>query len=435
LLVEDKTMTRRTLKRLTFLGLGVASIAVILAWTIAWSVALTNKQRAIKRTAEELEAILAELREPACSETWIQARSRLDDWMARNVVRRQTTKTDILTWFGTEYHDLDRPQRDKVRTIEYWLYGEWTNEGYLVLDFDPHMKILQDWHVAESICGFCPHILADDGQWRLEGKMLAGRIGSSREGADTLLLPRLAPQNRSLHIRLANWAPETEYLDQVQLGTVPCKPDYEVDMDGEGRIYVWKETRNVEIVPIREGAGRDEWALALGRLESGRVIVLEARNTGEFETAMRKAVFTPGAPWPPADLTLRFDDGTRQELRPVGTKFLRRIVVPVPPSARRLQISAPSKTWFVRRAWLGQGEVARDVVWLSATDASGVEADALRLLRDRDKHRLVLAPRQEVDLGFVAPATDAENSHHRFVLRLWGYYEFLSPGRERTPRP
>src|SRR5207253_524021 len=100
----------------------------------------------------------------------------------------------------------------------------------------------------------------------------------------------LVPQNQRLGIRLANWAPEREYLDQVQLGVVPCEPGCEVDMDGEGRPYVWMEMRTLEIAPIRDGVGRDGWTLSVGELGEGRVIVLEARNTGEFERAMRKAV-------------------------------------------------------------------------------------------------------------------------------------------------
>jgi len=53
-------------------------------------------------------------------------------------------------------------------------------------------------------------------------------------------------------------------------------------------------------------------------------------------------------------------DGGCQELLPVGTKFLRRIVVPVSPTARALQIRAPHDMWLVRRAWLGQGQVAQN---------------------------------------------------------------------------
>jgi hypothetical protein len=427
-------MCRGTSKRLLILGLLMVCFAAGAWWIIAWQQVRTERKQALERSAEELKAILAELRDPKSDNSWHSAWEAFEAWMANNVVRGRTTKAEVLLCFGREPLDLDRPERDEVRTITYCLYGNWQIGGYLVFDFDPPTTILQDWHTYSAVCGFCPHILAHDGRWRLEGKMLAGRIGLSREGSDTLLLPRLVPQNRRFRIRLANWAPETEYLDQVQLGMVPCKPDCEVDMDGEGKIYVWKEARKLQIETIREESGRYEWTVSVGEPEVGRVVVLELRNTGEFETAMRKAVFTPGAQWPSANFCLAFDDGSRQELQPVGTKFLRRIVVPVPAEARTLRISAPGNMWFLRRAWLGHGQMAQGVTWLSATDTTGLKADALRLLRDRDEDRLVLTPMQEVDLGFMAPMTDPEKAHHRFVLRIWGYYEFLSPARESAPR-
>jgi hypothetical protein len=353
--------------------------------------------------------------------------------MASNVVRGRTTEADIVSYFGRDFHNLDRPPRDGIRTIEYHLYGNnWTFDQFVAFDFDSRSGILLDSHTPSTVCGFCPHVLADDGRWRLEGKMLAGRMGRDREGSDTLLLPRLVPQNRRLGVRLANWAPETEYIDQMQLGVVPCEPGYEVDMDEEGRPYVWKESRAAELEALPQDGGYG-WALPVDGLGAGGVIVLEGRNTGEFEAAMREVVFRPGAPWPPASLTLAFDDGSGRALLPVGTKFLRRIIVPVPPEARTLRISAPAEMWLVRRAWLGHGHMAQDVAWLSATEARGVEADALALLRHRDEQRLVLAPMQEVDLRFTAPEVVLEKPGYQFVFRMWGYYELLPTARESRP--
>jgi hypothetical protein len=146
---------------------------------------------------------------------------------------------------------------------------------------------------------------------------------------------------------------------------------------------------------------------------------------------MRKAVFRPGERWPTANLALNFDTGSSQELQPIGTKFLRRIVVPVPPMARTLRISAPGAMWHVRRAWLGLGQPAKGVTWLSAIEASGAGDGALELLRDRDGRSLVLGPMREVDLGFPATGSVADNPAHRFVLRMWGYYEFLPSAGEK----
>ena len=261
--------------------------------------------------------------------------------------------------------------------------------------------------------------------------MAAGRKNARRASwaeprrAGYLAVAALVRTDQSLRIRLANWAPEMEYIDQVRLGVVPCDSGLEVDMDGEGQPYVWKETHRVELEPARHDAGCDGWMLSVGDPEAGRVIVLEARNTGEFERAMRKFVFKSDAVWPCASLDLGFDNGGCQELLPVGTKFLRRIVVPVPPDARTLRISAPHDVWLVRRAWLGLGHVAQNVAWLSATERSGHEVDVLGLVRERDEARLVLAPMQEVDLGFIAPAAVSDDSHYKFALRLCGYYELL----------
>jgi hypothetical protein len=255
----DSNMSPRTLKRLTVLGLLVASLAVV-AWEIvAWRQQARNSmQLATERSSDELKAILTRFRTPESGEALGEAWHSFESWMAKIAVRSRTTRADIVACFGKNQQDLDRPPRDGIQTMEYLLYGDGVVQGeYVVFDFDPETGILQDWHTSSWICGFCPHILASDGQWRLEGKMLAGRVGPSREGPDTLLLPRLVPRDQALRIRLANWAPEMEYIDQVQLGVVPCDCGWEVDMDGEGQPNVWKEMHRVELEPAREDAGRD----------------------------------------------------------------------------------------------------------------------------------------------------------------------------------
>jgi hypothetical protein len=433
-------MKQRTLKRLTVLALLVVSLAVMgLGFvTIAMHQARMSRQQALKPAAEQLQAILAKLRS-SDNAAWKDAWQRFEGWMAINVVRGKTTEADFEACFGKASRNLDRPWRDNVRTIEYPLYGDTSGGRNLVLDFDSRKRILRDWQISEWVCGYCPHVLADDGRWRLEGKMLAGRLGMHRKGSDTLLLPRLLPRSQRLGIRLANWAAEMEYIDEVQLGVVPCEPGDEVDMDDEGQPYVWKAMRALEVGPIRQKGGRDAWTLSVGEPAAGRVIVLEVRNTGAFESAMREAVFRQGAPWPPASLALDFDDRICRELQPVGTKFLRRIVVPVPPDVCTLRIGALASMWLVRRAWLGQGQVAQDAAWLFATEASSLKVDALRLLRYRDEDHLVLAPMQEVDLRFMAPETGSEKRDRRFILRMWGYYELLPmagpASRERASHP
>jgi hypothetical protein len=386
-----------------------------------WRRARTSNPPALVRRADELKTILTRLRsangDAALEEPW----HSFERWMAANVARGRTGRADVVAWFGKPDRDLDRPPRDGVQTFEYLLCGDPTNGTWVAFDCDPKTGIVQDWQTSSSICGFCPHILASDGRWRLEGKMLAGRIGPSRAGPDTLLLPRLVPRDQVLRIRLANWAPELEYIENVQLGIIRCDSGEEVDLSGAGQPFLWKNPHQVELELARHDVGRDEWKLSLGGPEPGRVIVLEVRNTGPFERAMRKVVFKADTPWPRASLDLGFDDGGCQEVLPVGTKFLRRIVVPVSPGARTLRLSAPKDTWLIRRAWLGQGEAAQEVAWISATDPSGGEAPAIT--GDPDEPRLVLAPMQDADLSFVAPAAVLDNLRYRFVLRLSGYYE------------
>jgi hypothetical protein len=407
------------MKRLKFAGSLIASTALLALCLVVW------RQAQIK---SELDAILARLRAAKTEKVLVAAKHDFERWMRQHVVRGQTTRSQIVAYFGNEYHDLDRPTRYGVETGEYLLYGDRVYSGVLVVfDFDFDTAILQDWQISYSECGYCPHILASDGQWRLEGKMLAGRIGASREGPDTLLLPRLAPMDGLLRVRLANWAPEIECIKQVRLGIVACDAASEVDMDGDGNPYVWKETRAVELESAQKAIGSNRCMLRFGHPAAGQVVVLEARNTGEFEQAMRQVVFESAAAWPRASLELEFDEGGIQELLPVGTKFFRRMVIPVPPNARALEIRAPRDMWLIRRAWLGQGQVARDVAWLSPVDASGHEADAPGRKREDGAPRFVLAPTEEVELDFLLPRAVSDKRDYRFVLNLSGYYELIPP--------
>jgi hypothetical protein len=439
--MNQHRVTWPTILTLAVLGLGILGLGLL---TIARRQAQISPQQShqaqigpqqsLEGGADELRAILAIL-QTAQKETddWKAAWQRFVGWMDHNVIRGKTTEADIVTWFGKDFQNLDRPGRDDVRTIEYQLLNDYSWGRVVVFDFDPRTRILRDWQYSDWLCGFCPHVLADDGHWRLEGKMLAGRLGAEREGSDTLLLPRLLPQNHTLAIRVANWAAEMEYIDQVQLGVVPCEPGWDVDMDDEGQPYVWKAKGAVAVESARQRQDGDGWVLSVGDPGTDRVIVLEVRNTGEFESAMRKAVLRPGAPWPPALLSVAFDDGTTRHVHPVGTKFLRRIVVPVPSGGRTVKLSAPAQMWLLQRAWLGEGRLAPDVAWLSGTGAEGANVDAVRLLRDRDAERLVLGPMEEVDLHFRAPEPASPMPNQPFILRMWGYYEFLPTAREPMP--
>src|SRR5438045_309741 len=103
-------MRRHTLKRLTGLGLFVATLAVI-AWGIAVGhQARSSKQPAPELRAEELKPILDELRSSGSTQTL----QRFEGWMAKNIVRGRTSEGDIVACFGKDFKNLDRPKRDRI---------------------------------------------------------------------------------------------------------------------------------------------------------------------------------------------------------------------------------------------------------------------------------------------------------------------------------
>src|SRR4051794_11581476 len=55
-------------------------------------------------------------------------------WLNTVLVKGRTTRDEVITSFGVHYHDLDRPRRDDVLCIEYFL-GDTASFTTLVLDF------------------------------------------------------------------------------------------------------------------------------------------------------------------------------------------------------------------------------------------------------------------------------------------------------------
>jgi hypothetical protein len=348
--------------------------------------------------------------------TWPTEGNDFERWLQQTLVPGRTTQDEVIGTFGRAHFNLDRPARDGVTSIEYDLRKLGVRGGgrYLVFDFNRGRRLLLWYDPAHlSVCGFCPHVFADDGRWRLEGKALAGCVGAEREGTDTLLLPRLTARDGRLRVRLVNLAPEVEYIDHVTLGYVALDAGEELDTDRTGRPFVWVPTREVHRPPLGD-------AVPLGGTGSGRVLVLEVRNTAAFEAVMR-AHLLEGAPEPRASLEAEFDDGSVQGVRPVGTKFLRRVVLPVPRQARGVRLRCAGALWQVPRLWVGLGRDAEAAaVWLTAASASGPSGPVAGLLREQDGQRLRLGPMQSAELTF--PAADAGRCG--FVLRMFGYYDF-----------
>jgi hypothetical protein len=348
-----------------------------------------------------------------------------EKWLGRAMVKGRTSEASVVAILGKADTSFDRPARDGFVTTQYRLCDERTYSYALIFHFDAQTRRLLDWGVTIGICGFCPHVFAYDGTWRLEGKMLAGCVGRSNEGSDTLLLPRLKTCEGGLRVKLANLAPEVEYLDQVQLGAAALENGEELDLCFDGRPYAWKPARAINSPMYSVGAGEEAFTLRLEPSSSDRVLVIEAFNTSQFEKVMREFVLRKTDRCPDAILRVQLDGEARQ-VQPVGTKFLRRIVVPIEPRASMVRLKAKEGLWFIRRLWIGSGRsVEGSIRWQSPDHAGGPVGDAKQLLLCADGQRLRLDPNQEVELTFN-PMPQDKDSRTSFVLRMTGYYDLLA---------
>ena len=107
-------------------------------------------------------------------------------------------------------------------------------------------------------------------------------------------------------------------------------------------------------------------------------------------------------------------------------KFLRRVVVPLPDTAKSVQICASPGLWFMRRCWLG---VSRDaytrVRWELPSDAEGPTRDTRDLVLSLDEKRLRLGPGEQASLRFTAKQAGVYDGRFGYVLRMCGHYYFL----------
>jgi hypothetical protein len=352
-----------------------------------------------------------------------EAYRRFQDWLGRALIKGRTTRDDAVGLLGTHFHDLDRPERDSLVSIEYFL-GTTADFTTLVLDFDRRTRHLTGWSISQGICGYCPHVFAHDGRWRLEGKMLAGCVGVAHEGTDVLPLPRLAWHQDRLRVRVTNLAREIEHIDRVRLGSVPLTRAEELDLGVDGQTYVWSPLR--EIVPDVAGTDEDGFGVDWDASSSPRVIALEVRNTSEFEGLMRDALLRGRKPERCPDMTVAFSDGSEVAVRPIGTKLLRRVVVAIPPASRAARFRAADGLWLVRRVWLGTGRAAdAEITWHAPEVATDHGQERVALLQQADRRRLRLGPMQGIDLVFGAPTAGQSAGREGFILEMTGYYEFL----------
>jgi len=254
-------------------------------------------------------------------------------------------------------------------------------------------------------------VFAFDGRWRLEGKMLAGCVGELRTGTDTLLLPRLTDRGGSLFVRLANLAPETDYVTHASLAAVPLSGDEELDISVTGGLVAWRPQREIPVALPPAVDGESVATVNLAPEAGSEIIVLEVRNTFAFETEMKRFFLEGMQPNHRPDLTVEFGNGRTEVIQPVGTKFLRRVVVAMPKPSDHVTLRAEGGFWYTRRLWLGT---------CRPCDAQIVWQKPLNSYSKR------LSPMQQTELEFPGRSHEVGAiRRYGYALRLRGYYDFV----------
>lgn len=345
--------------------------------------------------------------------------ARAEHWLEINLTKGKTTKKEVLAIFGkpgrsgtTLPSDLDRPKRDDVDVYQYYLWhGDSVNWSCLVIHFDSKTDILVDWEISGSICGYCPHVFSFDNRWRLEGKMLAGSVGKQRAGTDTLLLPRLTARRNSLFVRLSNLAPEIDYVTEARLAAVPLGKGEELDISADGSLVVWRSQKQIPVELSPAVNGGFGITVNIDPETGSDVVVLEVRNTSAFETAMRRLFLEGKKEDRKTTLTIDFGHSRSTEIQPVGTKFLRRIVVAVPEQTTRVKLHAEGDFWYTRRLWLGtRSSYEHKIVWQKPVGAQTIS----------------LAPMEDAVLEFQCQKEEGGSTKRMgYALRIRGYYDFI----------
>jgi len=343
------------------------------------------------------------------------------NWLKENVTIGKSTKRDIFDMIysiapanslNTTFIDLDRPEKDNIEAYEYLLpYSSYGNETYLVLYFDKENTTLKEYTFSHWICGFCPHIFANDGRWRLEGKMLPSCIGKENEGTDTLLLPRLKESKDGLlKIKISNLAPEIEYINKTELLRIPLNDKEELDIDNQGYPIVWKPQNKHKTHFISFGTLTHSQSIADIKIQhnpANDVAVFEVRNTFEFELAMRRKYLQNLKVERETNLIVDFGNNKIEKIKPVGTKFLRRVVIPLPQQTNKIEIKFFDNFWHMERMWIGS---KRDVTseWMKP-----IENQSIRL-----------EPMEDKIIEFRPQGKSKTRSG--YALRMFGHYEFIN---------
>jgi len=348
--------------------------------------------------------------------------AEIEAWLAKNLDEK-TTRKDVLAVFGGPGNsdsgwpfDLDRPERDSVTVYQYRLRcGGHANWTFIVFHFDAKTGLLTDSGLTKLFCGYCPHVFAYGDRWRLEGKMLAGCVGEMRKGTDILVLPRLEARGGRLLVKLSNLAPEIDYVTQASLASVGLDGREHLDVSVSGRLVVWRSQEEIPLALPRAVNGASELTVNVDPAAGNDVVVLEVRNTAAFEAEMRQVFLAGKREDRKTTLTVGLAGDESVEIQPVGTKFLRRVVVPLPERTGGITLKSPGDFWFTRRLWIGkQADRKCAVIWRRPVDAKAIR----------------LAPMEDAVLEFPAGRERekrGKNSAKRvgYALRIQGYYDFV----------
>jgi len=293
-----------------------------------------------------------------------------------------------------------------------------------VLHFDAKTDLLIDSGLSMVICGYCPHVFAYGDRWRLEGKMLAGCVGEMRKGTDILVLPRLEARAGRVLVKLSNLAPEIDYVTRASLAGVGLDGREQLDVSVSGGLVVWRSREEIPLALPPAVNGASELTVKVDPAAGSDVVVLEVRNTSAFEAEMRQVFLAGKREDRKTTLRVGLSGGESVDIHPVDTKFLRRVVVPLPERTAGITLKAPGDFWFTRRLWIGkQADRKRAVIWRRPVDAKAIR----------------LAPMEDAVLAFPA-GREREKREKRgkrgkrgkdsakrvgYALRIQGYYDFV----------
>jgi hypothetical protein len=205
------------------------------------------------------------------------------------------------------------------------------------------------------------------------------------------------------------------YFKRLLTAGIGLDDGEQLDVSVSGRPVVWRSQEEIPLALPPAVNGASELTVNVDPAAGSDVVVLEVRNTSAFEAEMRQVFLAGKREDRKTTLRVGLAGGGSVEIQPVGTKFLRRVVVPLPERTTSITLKAPGDFWFTRRLWIGkQADRKRAVIWRRPVDAKAIRLSAMEDAvlefpagREREKREKDSAKR----VGYA--------------LRIQGYYDFV----------